>query len=194
MDEVRKARLLLGLPEEFGHVELDAAYRRSAAALRQVPQARHGDLPRDLNDARDRLRERLGPRPGTDLVRRQVMTIAPSRALPAGELERRVAASDRAVKAAVTQSIGRLARVRQQRFTVGLATAAVAAVGVFIRVTVSFGARLSEGTLTSSSNEDALAVISGVCAVVAALFGVLGWATKGRQRYLEMQVEGIADG
>jgi hypothetical protein len=187
IDSWTKSRLLLQLPEDFDHDALDVAYRGTAAALRGIPADKQEATLRALNEARDYLRSSLGPRPGKELARRTVVGVKRMPVLPSAELERRIEASEQSVKAAVTQSIGRLAAVKQQRFTVGLLLAGLAVAGGLIRVTGTFSPE--EGTVTL---REALAWGSGISAFLGAFSGALGWAVKGREQWLKLQIEGVA--
>jgi hypothetical protein len=188
MEQSTKAQLLLQLPDEFDHDALDLAYRSAAAALRGVPINQQETTLRALNEARDRLQSALGPRPSQALVPRTVVSIAPIRPLPRGELERRIEASDRTVKAAVTQCVGRLAAVRQQRFTVALLMGGLAAAGALVRFTVNFVPESGSVAL-----REVFAWGSGVAALVGGIFGALGWAVKGREQWLTLQIEGVVN-
>jgi hypothetical protein len=187
IDSRTKSRLLLQLPEDFDHDALDVAYRASAAAVRGIPAEKQEATLLALNEARDYLRSSLGPRPGKELARRTVVGVARMPVLPSGELERRIEASEQSVKAAVTQSIGRLAAVKQQRFTIGLSMAGLAVAGALIRLTGTFS---REGV--TYQLREVLAWGSGISAFMGAFFGALGWAVKGREQWLKLQIEGVA--
>jgi hypothetical protein len=196
MNERQKARLQLGLPEIFDHVALDAAYRASVTTLLNVPLDRREYLLRALNDARDRLDASLGPRPGTDLVTRSVAPLAVAPAISSTEIEKRAGASQRAVKAAVTRHIGQLARLRQRRFTISLVMGGLAAVGLLIRLTLNFRGITSEGRTTLYSwgiSPDFVVLLTGSFTALGALFGIMGSTVKGRERYIQLQIEGVAD-
>jgi hypothetical protein len=186
MDQHTKARLLLQVPEAFDHDALDLAYRKAAGALKGVSIDQQEATLHALNQARDHLQASLGHRPSQALVRRTAVSIAPIQSPPRGELERRIEASDRTVKAAVTQSVGRLAAVRQQRFTVALLMGALAVAGALVRLTVTFE---PEG---GAALREVVAWGSGSAAFLGGLFGALGWAVKGREQWLTLQIEGLA--
>jgi hypothetical protein len=186
MDQRTKARLLLQVPEGFDHDALDLAYRKAAGALKGVPIDRQEATLHAVNQARDYLQASLGRRPSRALVPRTAVGIAPIQSLPRGELERRIEASDRTVKAAVTQSVGRLAAVRQQRFTVALLMGGLAVAGALVRLTVTFE---PEG---GAALRETVAWGSGGAALIGGIFGALGWAVKGREQWLTLQIEGLA--
>jgi hypothetical protein len=186
MNQRTKAQLLLQVPEGFDHDALDLAYRKAAGALKGVPIDQQEATLTALNQARDHLHAGLGPRPGRALVPRTAVGIAPIQSLPRGEIERRIEASDRTVKAAVTQSVGRLAAVRQQRFTVALLMGGLAVAGALVRLTVTFE---PEG---GAALREVIAWGSGIAALIGGIFGALGWAVKGREQWLTLQIEGLA--
>jgi hypothetical protein len=183
MERVQKARTQLGLADSFTHDDLDAAYRRAAAAVLKVPPESRDELIRSLIEDRDLLAAQLGPRPGTGLARRSALPVDLRPALPADAAAHRRAASERAVQAVVMHHNGRLGRLRQTRFTVGLVMWGLAAAGVIARISV-LDPKVGLGFLTLGAPFFALG---------GAIFGVMGWAVGGRERYLLMRVEGIAD-
>ena len=187
MDQINKSMQLLRLTEGFDHDALDTAYRNAAVALRGVPVDQQEAILRAINEARDRLRTNLGPRASSALIRRVAWDIAPMPAMPQGELERRAAASERTVNTVVTQGVGRLAAVRQQRFTVAFLMGGLAVAGVLVRLTVPF---IPESY--AYFWRETIAWGAGAAALIGGIFGALGWAVKGREQWLTLQIEGVA--
>jgi hypothetical protein len=111
------------------------------------------------------------------------------------EVERLAAASGQVVQTVTVQHVGRLARLKQRRFTLGVLLGGLSVVGLLIRLTINFGGVTNESGQThySGLSPNTVAVITIVLASLSAIFWALGWAVRSRERYVQMQIERLAE-